>query len=112
MPPTNSDSVCRLVLAISFRPSQNASSRLTLVLCPASTIERFTTVDFMAPLLVLAAGLSNRITIIILRYWSEGFFERIRYHRRAGELLRRLNGYHARLSCPGAVPEARVGASS
>src|SRR5262249_15980274 len=49
MPPTNSDSVFRLLLAISFKPSQKASSRLTLVLCPARMIERFTTVDFMAP---------------------------------------------------------------
>src|SRR3977135_4160068 len=31
---------------ISFMPFQNASSRLTLVLWPATTIERFTTGDF------------------------------------------------------------------
>src|ERR1700757_2687708 len=49
MPPTKSDNVFRLVLAISFKPSQKASSRLTLVLCPARMIERFTTVDFMTP---------------------------------------------------------------
>jgi hypothetical protein len=36
---------------IAFKPCQKASSRLTLVLCPASTIERFTTGDFMALLL-------------------------------------------------------------
>ena len=33
---------------MSFTPRQNASSRLTLVLCPARTIERLTTSDFMA----------------------------------------------------------------
>jgi hypothetical protein len=33
--------------AISFSPFQNASSRLTLVLWPARTIERLTTGDFM-----------------------------------------------------------------
>src|SRR5947208_6892425 len=30
---------------ISFKPFQNASSRLTLVLCPATTIERLSTAD-------------------------------------------------------------------
>jgi hypothetical protein len=35
--------------AISFSAVQNASSRLTLVLCPATTIDRFTTGDFTAP---------------------------------------------------------------
>jgi hypothetical protein len=49
-----SDNVIRRLLAISFRRSQNASSRLTLVLCPASTTERFTTSDFMAPLFAAA----------------------------------------------------------
>src|SRR2546430_10363580 len=40
---TKSDKfVCRLP-AISFRPFQNASSRLTLVLWPATTTERLTT---------------------------------------------------------------------
>src|SRR5262245_33060381 len=34
--------------AISFKLSQNLSSRLTLVLWPAMTIERFETEDFMA----------------------------------------------------------------
>src|SRR5260370_29245579 len=33
--------------AISFNPFQNASSRLTLVLWPANTIERLKTRDFM-----------------------------------------------------------------
>ena len=44
-------SVIRRVVAISLSPRQNASSRLTLVLCPASTTERFTMGDFMAPIL-------------------------------------------------------------
>jgi hypothetical protein len=38
------------LLAISFKPFQNASSMLTLVLCPAMTIERFETEDFTASL--------------------------------------------------------------
>ena len=38
--------------AISFRPFQNASSRLTLVLCPAITMERLITGDFIDGLLV------------------------------------------------------------
>src|SRR5262249_49260521 len=32
---------------MALRPCQNASSRLTLVLCPAITIERLTTGDFI-----------------------------------------------------------------
>jgi hypothetical protein len=39
--------MCRAI-AMSFRPFQNASSRLTLVLWPAITIERLTTGDFIA----------------------------------------------------------------
>src|SRR5271169_131792 len=50
MLPTRSDSVTRRLVAISFSPRQNASSRLTLVLCPAITMERLTTGDFMAHL--------------------------------------------------------------
>src|SRR5256885_16106030 len=45
--PTSSDSVMSRSTEISFIPFQNASSRLTLVLCPATTIERLTTGDFM-----------------------------------------------------------------
>src|SRR5450432_632317 len=45
--PTSSDNVMSRSPEISFMPFQNASSRLTLVLCPATTIERFTTGDFM-----------------------------------------------------------------
>src|ERR1700738_5040412 len=44
---TRSDSVMLRPEAISFRPFQKASSRLTLVLCPAITIERLTTGDFI-----------------------------------------------------------------
>src|SRR5580658_9230409 len=47
---TRSDSVICRAMAISFRPVQNASSRLTLVLWPAITIERLTTGDFIARL--------------------------------------------------------------
>src|SRR5580700_7592743 len=42
-----SDNVKSRLAAISFNPVQNASSRLTLVLCPAMTIERLTTGDFI-----------------------------------------------------------------
>src|SRR5437868_1511520 len=41
--------ICRL-LAMSLSPFQKASSRLTLVLRPAMTIERLTIVELMAPL--------------------------------------------------------------
>src|ERR1700746_139415 len=44
---TRSDSVMLRAEAISLRPFQKASSRLTLVLCPAMTIERLTTGDFI-----------------------------------------------------------------
>src|SRR5215467_4691959 len=44
---TMSDSVKSRLAAISFNPVQNASSKLTLVLCPAITIERLTTGDFI-----------------------------------------------------------------
>src|SRR6266566_9791353 len=51
---------CRLP-AISFRPVQNASSRLTLVLWPATTTERLTTGDFIeTPLLVGNSQHPNR----------------------------------------------------
>src|SRR5215469_11660010 len=42
-----SDKVKSRFAAISFNPVQNASSKLTLVLCPAITIERLTTGDFI-----------------------------------------------------------------
>jgi len=42
-----SDKVKSRLAAISFNPIQNASSKLTLVLCPAMTIERLTTGDFI-----------------------------------------------------------------
>src|SRR5438132_14148875 len=45
--PTSSESVMLRRAEISFMPFQKASSRLTLVLCPATTIERFTTGDFI-----------------------------------------------------------------
>ena len=43
----NSDNVTWRSLAIFFSAFQNSSSRLTLVLRPASKIERLTTSDFM-----------------------------------------------------------------
>jgi len=47
---TRSDKVARRLIAISFSPRQKASSRLMLVLCPAMTIERLMTADFIAHL--------------------------------------------------------------
>src|SRR5688572_428205 len=49
---TRSDRVRLRSPAISFSPFQNASSRLTLVLWPAITMERLTTGDFIDGLLV------------------------------------------------------------
>src|SRR5258705_9952785 len=49
---TRSDSVMLRSSAISFRPCQKASSRLTLVLWPAITMERLITGDFIDGLLV------------------------------------------------------------
>src|SRR5947207_13452390 len=51
---TRSDKVMPRVDAISLSPRQNASSRLTLVLCPAITMDRLTTGDFIHRLLVRA----------------------------------------------------------
>src|SRR6516162_8120064 len=48
---TSSDSVTRSCCEICFMLVQNGSSRLTLVLWPPTTIERFTTVDFIGRLL-------------------------------------------------------------
>src|SRR5580693_3681025 len=47
---TRSDNVVRRPTAISLSPRQKASSRLTLVLCPAITIERLITGDFITRL--------------------------------------------------------------
>src|SRR6185295_4950388 len=47
MEATRSDKVMLRPAAMSFSPFQKASSRLTLVLCPAITIERLTTGDFI-----------------------------------------------------------------
>src|SRR5580704_5593082 len=47
---TSSDNVMCRPTAISFSPFQKASSRLTLVLCPAITIERLMTGEFIAHL--------------------------------------------------------------
>ena len=47
MLPTKLDKVSFRMLAISRNPFQNASSRLTLVLCPPRTIERLMTEDFI-----------------------------------------------------------------
>src|SRR5260370_28924646 len=49
MADTISDKVRSRPIAISLSPLQKASSRLTLVLWPAITIERLTTGDFITP---------------------------------------------------------------
>src|SRR3954468_16721346 len=51
MDETRSDRVTSRSSAISLRPFQNASSRLTLVLWPAITMERLITGDFIDGLL-------------------------------------------------------------
>src|SRR2546427_4714496 len=53
---TSSDKVMLRALAISLSPFQNASSRLTLVLWPAMTMERLTTGDFIARLPFRSCG--------------------------------------------------------
>src|SRR5215831_14539039 len=47
MLPTRFDKVSSRTLAISRNPFQNASSRLTLALCPPRTIEGLMTEDFI-----------------------------------------------------------------
>src|SRR5512145_1393861 len=53
---TRSDKVISRSPAISLRPFQNASSRLTLVLWPAMTMERLTTGDFIPRLPFRSGG--------------------------------------------------------
>src|SRR5579863_1359230 len=47
MAPTRSDTGCCRLAAMSLSAVQNAASRLTLVLCPAITMERLTTADLI-----------------------------------------------------------------
>src|SRR5712691_3947685 len=60
---TRSDKVMSRPPAISFRPFQNASSRLTLVLWPAMTIERLTTGDFIGGLPVRSGAGRDRCSL-------------------------------------------------
>src|SRR5262245_27522464 len=53
---TRSDKVMSRAVAISLSPFQNASSRLTLVLWLAMTMERLTTGDFIARLPFRSGG--------------------------------------------------------
>src|SRR5436190_5235628 len=53
---TRSDNVMSRPPAISLSPFQNASSRLTLVLWPAITMDRLTTGDFITRLLFRSGG--------------------------------------------------------
>jgi hypothetical protein len=53
-PPISSDSIMPRPFEISFMLFQNAASRLTLVLWPPTTTDRFTTGDFTGRLLRLS----------------------------------------------------------
>src|SRR5215471_10959208 len=57
---TRSDKVISRSPAISLSPFQNASSRLTLVLWPAITMERLTTGDFITRLPFRSGGGRDR----------------------------------------------------
>src|SRR5450756_1339918 len=75
MSATISDRFMSYFLAISFRPFQNASSRLTLVLWPIITIDRLTTGDFIIIPLRLsnadfADGRLNRPTALTRIAWQ------------------------------------------
>src|SRR5204863_1646932 len=59
MDATSSERVISRASAISFSPFQNASSRLTLVLCPAITMDLLTTGDF------IGLSTSNSVTVEI-----------------------------------------------
>src|SRR2546429_3978360 len=68
---TKSDKVMSRPLAISLSPFQNASSRLTLVLWPAMTIERLTTGDFITRLPFRSGGDRDRGGLL-RRGWPRG----------------------------------------
>jgi hypothetical protein len=67
---TTLDSVALLLLAISFKPHQNGSSRLMLVLWPAITIDRFMTVDFIMCLSIAIGTDRQRTDATLLRAGS------------------------------------------
>src|SRR5919197_22401 len=87
---TNSDNFFCRWTAISFRLSQNASSRLTLVLWPAITIERLKTRDFIeaTPPLV---GISQHPIRKLARYYGrlKTILERCKNHTRSLRLRSR-----------------------
>src|SRR5262249_1157300 len=58
------DTVAHSACAMSFRTVQNASSRLTLVLCPSITIDRLTIEDFIliGPSLYPVMGVTDSAT--------------------------------------------------
>src|SRR6516162_4657715 len=70
--------------AISLRAPQKASSRLTLVLCPARTTDRLTTRDFMLtnpPCCVFVAKTRHRSSEIVAHYGpGQKSFDRCRNH--------------------------------
>src|SRR5262245_35796195 len=57
------DTVAHSACAMSFRTVQNASSRLTLVLCPSITIDRLTIEDFIliGPSLYPVMGVTDSV---------------------------------------------------
>ena len=63
MSATTFDTVTHSACAMSFRTVQNASSRLTLVLCPSITIDRLTIEDFIliGPSLYPVMGVTDSV---------------------------------------------------
>ena len=61
MLPTSSDNIALRSPAIFFSAIQSSSSRLTLVLWPASTIESLTTSDFMVARFENKVSLEGRV---------------------------------------------------
>src|SRR5262249_6946467 len=91
---TRSESVRLRSPAICFSPCQNASSRLTLVLCPAITIDRLTTGDFIRDLLpggvrrdrgrLSPSGRPRASIALLIVHASDGFQRRARPPSGAG----------------------------
>src|SRR5579862_187481 len=93
---TRSDNVSCRPVAMSFNPFQKASSRLTLVLWPAMTIERLMTGDFIAHL-PFRPGAGRGFFGLCRCPTAFGFVQPLSGHRRAGcpRRLARLGGVSA-----------------
>src|ERR1700728_1649569 len=83
---TSSDKVIRRLTAISLSPLQNASSRLTLVLCPAMTMERLTTGDFIARL-PFRSGAGRDFFGLFCRGTAPGLVLPLNAHAQSGSTL-------------------------